>query len=218
MKTTRWILVVLAALSAICNTVLATPLSMNGDIEWLSSPPSSLRGGALTSTAHMFGFTEREAFTLTEDIIINGVGLGVHDNVQTGQQTIEQGTTINSYFIHAELPDNELRVFKAEIQFGTDILGVIFNDEELNLSDLSLGAEGTLYPVYSVREFDPSGSIYDFVTIGPNARTITINLQIGGMLDELRIITASSSFPVPEPATFLLFGAGLAGFGRRTRQ
>lgn len=199
----------------------ASITGVTGDVQLIAAP-ASVSLGALQSDTTIFAFNEAQAYTLTSDLFINGSGAGLH--LGTGNAATEfiaSGTMLNSYLFHVEPVNPEIKRFTGTVSFDSNILGIIFETNELNLSDAMLGATGTSYSSGNFRGFEGSGSgpclgLYDCATISANLREITLELGTGSQLDQIRIITS----PVPVPATIFLFGSalsGLMGFKYRRR-
>lgn len=184
----------------------STPLQV------ISAPGSmfdDLDGGA-TNFAQQ-GFDERQGFTLTSDLTVDG---GV----------IAAGNTVNSHMIFLN-PDiaNTIGFHGALWTFGEDILGVISSSSGLDDSDF-LGAMGTLYPSgianRGLESFNIGGVIHD-ETYGILGNVLAIDMHVSrssgtgtgspDLGDWVRVITGDVSVPasVPEPLSTTLFGAGL---------
>jgi len=213
------ILTVLSLLVFNCNTSQASITGVSGNVQLIASP-SSVILGALQSDTTIFGFNEVQNYTLTSDLFINGNGAGLH--VGTGNAAtnfITSGATINSYFFHVDSVSTDFSRFAGTISFDSNILGIIFERNELNNSDSILGAIATNYPIDQNRNFEAGQcgtAVYDCATISANLREITLDLSTTSQIDQIRVITS----PVPVPATFFLFGtalSGLMGFGFRTK-
>ena len=77
------------------------------------------------------------------------------------------------------------------MEFGRDILGIIFVSSQLDETDSVLGVPTTLYPTS-----DPSRGIIgefgtDSFTVSADRRTFEFSLQTANRVDSLRIITAA---------------------------
>jgi len=219
------ILTVLSLLICNCNISYASITGVTGNVQLIPSP-SSVILGALQSDTTIFGFNEVQNYTLTSDLFINGNGAGLHvgtGNTATG--FIASGTKINSNLFHVDSVSADFTRFVGTIFFDHNILAIIFETNELNLSDAILGATGTSYsttePESDFRGFEGDGSaickgLFDCATISVNLREITLDLGTSTQIDQIRVITS----PVPVPATFFLFASalsGLMGFGVRAK-
>lgn len=203
------------------NNAQASITGVTGDVQLIATP-ASVNLSALQSDTTIFGFNEIQGYILTTDLFINGSGAGLH--LGTGNTAIEltsSGTMLNSYIFHVEPVTPEITRFTGTVSFDSNILGIIFETNELNLSDAMLGATGTSYSSGNFRGFEGSGSgpclgLYDCATISENLREITLDFGTSTQLDQIRIITS----PVPVPATIFLFGSalfGIMGFRFRTK-
>jgi len=143
---------------------------------------------------------ERQFFTLTSDLYVKD-----SDNIQ---QTIGQGTLVNSHFISAEGNG----VTSVAVTFSDVILGFIYNESSL---------QGSNYLSYKPNDFVYSGinASNDFVSSSNDLFSGLFTLT--GGKDHVRVITAATVAPVPVPAALWLFGSGLlafVGFGKLRRK
>lgn len=209
----------------------ATILSLTGNIEFINAP-ESVTAMSLESNTVMFAFEEQQDFLLQEDLFVNFAGTGLVPGFGYGDITaISAGTMVNSHFFHGDTDSggvvqnvNDVHVI-GTVTFSSEILGLIFLRNELDLSDPILGLNGTTYPTGRVHEsrrlegnVDDCGfNAADCMTISEDRRTITIDMSTPDYysVDHLRVITASS---VPEPSTLALLGAGLLGLGFTKRK
>ncbi|HTQ37531.1 MAG TPA: hypothetical protein VMJ32_00795 [Pirellulales bacterium] len=189
----------------------------------LSTPPASLLKGALTGQVSVFD--ELTDFVLPSDLHTdtNGWGHGIPGLYSTPSTTfpgvIPAGTVVSSFMIHFDTAGGAFDPDTAACEVVTDenIIGAIFSDSNLDLSDGIVGSSSTTYPngyQYRGATVDPlEGN--DSLEIGvPGdvgigfSRTVTaLSLEVGGAVDEVRIITA----PVPEPASAILAAMAAAG-------
>lgn len=171
-------------------------------------------------------FNEAQFVTLTSDLDVDG---GV----------VDSGTVVSSHMIFlnsgpGDNPDLKIshgaggdRNNPVSFQFDGEILGVMsaFNGEdEIGSSDF-LGAGGTIYPTatFDARglEGDPldGGIMNDWYSFSGD--TISLGFVVTEPGDWIRVITAAGAgpvAPVPVPASILLLGTALGGFGLMARR
>jgi len=139
------ILSVFSVLVFNCNISQASITGVSANTQ-LTPAPSSVILGALQNDTTIFGFNEVQSYTLTSDLLINGNGAGLH--IGTGNAAtafIASGTKINSYLFHVDSVSTDFTRFGGTIFFDRNILAIIFETNDLNLSDALLGASGTNY-------------------------------------------------------------------------
>jgi hypothetical protein len=133
---------------------------------------------------------------------------------------IPAGTTVSSIMIHFDHVPAPL-AFTDSAAFNVftdeDIIGVILSDDLLDESDLIVGAPGTIYPhglALRGTTVDPTEGDDDIavgvpgdVVGGYSQSVFVLSMEVGAVLDEMRIITTPH---VPEPPTASLFAAGCA--------
>jgi hypothetical protein len=117
--------------------------------------------------------------------------------------------SVDSHFLHWE--DYSGVSASGTVTFSGPIIGVMFSDAYLDLSDAPLGAFGTAYPTGSIgRGFGPQG----LITINGAVLSFTFYPQPvpGNGTEQVRILTRH----VPAPGVTALLGmAGLIGLRRR---
>lgn len=199
-------IVITFLLYLIPSTTLAGIVTMSGQVEFISSPPSDVRSNQWESDTHARIFQERQSLTLTQpvsvDVTLPGTVRLAPDDLSPA--TIGVGTVLNSYYLHLDSVADNFIDLRGSITFDSDIIGVITgvkdgitsNDfgSSLALSNSILGRVGLSYS-RGATDLLPQ----DFFTITPDLRTLTFRLTTAPGDDNLRIITS-----VPEPSGFLL--------------
>ncbi len=226
-KAWRTIAVALAALAAGLATaradvVLVNPITAHFNANLVPAPPSTVQE-ALYGGANVF--EEQHDVLLGAPLQVDISDPGIPGVYSTGDSyapgVIPAGTRVSSFFIHYDTPGVNVGEGEFLINTDADILGVILTDNLLDASDPILGNAGTIYPTgLQLRgtTSDPTEG-NDKVTVGffndVTSRTLIINMQVGAVLDQIRVITA-----VPEPSGIVLAAmalGSLALFARRRR-
>lgn len=170
------------------------------------APPASAGPGALQSF---------QAFAWDEQTVTLAT-LFVNESANPGTSAAPTpgflSGTFDSHFIHFE---NVPGVVAAQgtVSFNNPIVGVIFVNTDLDSTDASCGAFGTVYPTgYPLRGLattPPSGFTY----VGNTLSFSFINFNPPNHLCQVRVFTA---VPAAGPAALAALGAGL-GLRRRRR-
>jgi hypothetical protein len=125
-------------------------------------------------------------------------------NALPAATTIAALTPLRSHLLHVDrpgphngFPTGDFAYFVGSITFDHPILGVVTSDAALNASDL-LGASGTYYPTGTANRGADFGLGAGFgsdeqLTLSEDRLTLTVQLQTGNGLDELRVITAGGA-------------------------
>jgi len=198
----------------------ATIMSVNGPVSNLGTlaamiaAPGDVTDDAAFNTG-MEGFDERQNVLLGAPLSIDGGG------------SIAAGTRVNSHMIFLNTGPGDSNQANGHYNvvwtFDGTVLGVM-SDRNGSLevaSSGTLGAIGTLYPAapFAARGIENNnGGVGPFsadgYTIGfAGLNTLRVGMSVTEPGDWIRVITA-----VPEPATVLLLGLGLAGLGLRKRR
>lgn len=142
-------------------------------------------------------FAERIDHTLNADVTVDVTDEGTYaDPSDLGQsQVISQGTEVDVYFVH--LPARVAPTQTAAgMRFSGEILGVALTDTTLADSDrfgTDSGRDGVselAYPGSSAGQRGPELTSNP-VTISPDNRALTVDLDTQGGADQLRIFVAS---------------------------
>lgn len=108
-----------------------------------------------------------------------------------------QNKRVSSYsvFFNGQEPKTweQPRRLEGQITFSKPILGVIYRDEHLLVSEEVLGLQDVQYPERQGRGLGPSTPKHpgDSVTLAPDGRTIRFDLHIGPIMDQFRVIVAA---------------------------
>jgi hypothetical protein len=175
----------------------AATISTTGAITTLTSPPSDVTLNALESDTEMWVFDEVQGLVLQADL---NVDFGGTDGV------ISAGTEINSHFVHKDTLGGTVTL-SGTATFDGIILGIIASPGNLNTSDSILGLTGTSYPFGLDRRGTQIGEVGDSIAFAID--TLILTSATSSRPDQLRVITAVSTVPVP--AAVWLFGSGLLG-------
>ena len=200
--------------------------TLNPQIPALLVPaPPSVANNAVLGSAIVFN--EQKDVVLSAPLYTdsNGFGHGIPGEYQTGIDSrqpgvIPAGTRVSSFMIHFDIIPAPFGPDTASLILHTDenIIGVILSDNLLDASDPIVGAPGTIYPTgLALRgaTVDPTEGNDDIVVgvpgdlgVGYSRSVFVRGLQVGAVMDEVRIITA----PVPEPASGILALTSITGF------
>jgi len=186
-------------ISILATNTFAATISTTGDIT-IIPPPPDVTLNALNSDTNIWIFDEVQDFVLTTDLSVNFGGSG---------GVISAGTKINSQFVHKDIVSG-LITLSGTATFDGIILGIIASPTFLSASDSILGLTGTSYPTGLDRrgiQIGEGGASADSIIFSEN--TLTLISESSSRPDQIRVITAVSTVPVP--AAFWLFGSGLIG-------
>ena len=167
---------------------------------------------------------EKQFFTLGSVLPVNSDGSpGTYDvSNPPSVVTLPADTVVHSFLFHFA-PEQAMDV-ECSVTFDNQILGVTSSENQLMSSDFLAFAN----PVFSSTvagvpqrglDFENPAST-DAWTISPDRKTITVNFQaLGGMLDELRVITdvEFQGIPMMEAVVNSISDARLVGFTTNSR-
>ncbi len=107
-------------------------------------------------------------------------------------QTIPQGTLVNSYYVHADWRNNgknQPKTFDGTITFAQPAYGVIKDTPGLINSHGPLGAPGTAYSAGVDQGQEGYG---DKIWFSDNGQTLNLHFTVYNVADQLRVLTAAS--------------------------
>lgn len=162
-----------------------------GEIAMVSRPDTVVPNENESPNLRMF--VERADYELPAELGIEAREPGTYDknNELPGGQ-IASGTQVDVYYIHADTPDNNSRQrMEATVEFSRPIAGVVATadamveaNDVLRVSELS-----TTYPSSGTEGFGIDVVQYsDSFEIGPNRRTLTLDIGVKQTSDSMRVI------------------------------
>jgi hypothetical protein len=141
--------------------------------------------------------------------VIGGPGVGQVAFAPGGGPVVAAGTRVDVYYSYFDPAGT--RGGLGSVTFDTPVLGIIAYTERLPISDF-LRVPGAPYP--GVPAFNARGwEETEWGQLSADRRTLTFNALASNPGDQFRIITAA----VPEPASCLLVGLGVAAMAARRR-
>lgn len=223
----------LAALA--CSSASAGLASVSSGILQIP-PPADASWEALEHNDHAFFWSEGQT-TLTQSLentigglpgealtIIPGNGTGFTTEIDgdlfydSGNAAVQANWggdlaagTYNSYFLHADKQGEVTQTYDGSITFDQAIVGLIFKQTELCLTDPIFGVATTTYGgCGDVRrmELEPDNGVDNWLRISADGKTLEFSTNVPHDYDNIRILTA-----VPVPAAVWLFGSALLGLG-----
>lgn len=183
---------------------------VSGMATWLMSPPVNAQQFALTGMTAYCWDEQAGVFSSATpvNLMSNGTytGFSPYTGVLSGP--------VDSHFIHFD-PSPNMGVVTGSVTFSSNIVGVMYDEAFLTLTDGFFGAGGTAYATGNpLRSLSASVLGNNVLTINNNVLTFTLMTGVPGQvnrMDEVRVFTH-----VPAPAGASLLGlAGLAGLRRR---
>ncbi len=195
-----------AALALTAPFTSASITGVTGATTWLGSPPAACGFGQLFNvTAYAWDEQQNIPLTAAVDMTNNpGSSTSPVFGVITGN--------FDSHFIHFDGSAGVNAI--GTVSFSGPIIGVIFKNGLLDLTDPTCGAFGTVYPTgYALRGMNALSS--SFLSISGN--TLSFNLSpsaAAGEIAQIRVLT----HPTPTPGSLAVAAvAGLACCRRRRR-
>jgi hypothetical protein len=188
-------------------TVLATPASAqtwSSSIQGQAPPPNVAYGtaGAWESDTSILGFFEGGCMQLEDDLVVDIDAPDPTGNPFYGgssgpfqQGLIPAGEWVRSHFLHSDLESLPEANLNGWVELEEDILGVIIQDETLDLS-VMMEVPGTSYPLGTNNRGMESN---DSITLSLDMRRLDINRwHLTRPGDQIRFVT-SCDCPPPEP-------------------
>lgn len=175
----------------------------------LVAPPPSLAPGVFANSTTVFVMNEKQG------VLFNGVidkylpTIGTPYVLSSATPVNPGPKWVNSHLIHFDNQGQpQAGIVTGTVTFDKAIIGVIFTNQRLDLSDAALGNPGTVYP-FGVANRGFSSVIDTFTLLSP--WTLRFTLANGGAMDEIRVLT------LPTPGSVAFLGLGAAALVRRRR-
>lgn len=174
-------------------------------------------------TAKVNYWTERENYTLTQDLVVSILAPGSFPTTFTthaGNENnkIANGTQIASYYMYFD-PKNALGV-NAKFKFDNNILGIVTNERTSAANDHFMLSDYLIDPGVAAGNKSAAHFTARGLEIGANefikfhsAKEIEIDWNASSPGDQIRVITA-----VPEPASMAALAIGAVAMLRRRRK
>jgi len=161
------------------------------------SPPATASLGSLEDSSKVRMWQERSSFVLPVSVRVNAIPSGTATSYSTNYAsvvgTIPAGTTVDCYFLHFDPVGSQASTISNQtITFSGDIIGIMWNVGTLDATDQVLGSPSTAgYETGVGARGYENGQ--EFVTIGADKRTFTINTWYSTSPgEETRILTVSN--------------------------
>lgn len=148
-------------------------------------PPMSLLPTIAENDDTAIIFQETNGTPLTQDLVVDATNTGLIAGTGSGAVpgSIEAGTRVRSYYIHAEPTHDGPEPYAGSVRFETPVLGIIFRTSSLDASDALLSPNTTYASARML------GSADSFV-LSPDRTQVTIDFNVTIGRDQIRIITA----------------------------
>ena len=196
-----WTLVCFLAVLAVTPAYAAIKVTSRPVVQ--VPPPLSVRPEAYTSNTEIRAFDETQNVITPVPITVNISEPGTYSSLlQLTPGVIPAGTCVQSQFLHLDnVGVTQMVRLEGSVTFDADVLGIIVLSPNLDLTDDLLGVQETDYPTgsFPLRGVELQGSNAqmnpDVITLDNNLRTVTVNLEVVGALDSIRVITECAEDP-----------------------
>lgn len=198
-KHVTWGMIVLlgSALLGACGsgTGAGESLSAEGEVEVLRDRPRSVvPNDGPESDSVMYLVPEKKGYELKAPLAIDA---RTPDTLDGSGQLIEDslaaGTTVDSYLLHFDKAGSGTRDVRRQgtLTLPAPLVGLMTRGKTLDATDGRLGAEAVTYPELGTYRSTEVGETNDTVVIGPEGRTLKLDLTTNGSADHLRILLRS---------------------------
>lgn len=166
-----------------------------GDIRLIHSPPHSMRNHALEHDYPII-FREKTAQQLTEDLPVSLHSPGATPRSRAAlkelEGVIEEGTSVDSWMIHLDGARRTQLFVEAEIEFKSDVLGIIITQPLLASSDPTLGlpnTEQTRHPLRGMEIEVLDSKKIDELVLSEDRRRLKLRWHVSTDIDQIRVLT-----------------------------
>ncbi len=179
-----------------------------GDVRYLRRAPESVKAGTFEHDSIMV-FEEQSEFTLPEEVVV----MRGASNQQEGPEpsvaelaTLPAGTRVRSYYVHFDRVGKGKRDVesKGSVTFDRPVLGLVIPFKTLAQTDAWLARTGTSYEhggnrllemrfmgwKQSNAQHPNTSGRFDEVHLGPDGRSVTMDLLTGWAVDQFRVLVA----------------------------
>ncbi len=188
--------------------------NLSSNIQVLDPAPPDVTGNNLISDTTVFLFQEKSNFTLLQDVNVDVIDTGSFggNNPDNSPGVVASGIAVDVYYVHSKTSGGI--DFLATLQFDTEVLGIIASAENHSATNSSLGLAGVTYDNTSKFNLPATD---DSLTLSPDRKNLSLNIDNGGGVDKVRILVASTSQAsvIPEPGSLVLLLLGIGLFLRR---
>lgn len=199
------------SIAAAASSAHAAITGVSGMSTWLGTPPLNCQQFALTGmTAYCW---DEQTGVSTAAAQVNLLANGTYTGPSPFTGVL--AGTFDSHFIHFD-PTPNAGAVTGSVTFSGTIVGVLYDESFLTMTDGLFGAGGTVYDTGNpMRSFSASILGSNVLTINNNVLTFTLMTGVPGQvnrMDEVRVFTL-----VPAPGTAALLGLGGIVAARRRR-